>query len=361
MPGQHPHEQHAVEREAVDAEAEPEAREGVRGERPEHEADEDRGCHDDDAVRQVRAEVVLVEQPVVVVERDVLRPELDAGEDVDGLLERRVDHPPEREQGQDERDREGRVDENSGDAAPPRAHAVALRVPPDEPHRGHHQHQQAGEQHDQHRHRLPVLREQERGVVRVDRDQLRRRPRPAAGQDEDLVERPDRVDRPQRDGDEQDRHAGAAACGGRTSAAGWPRPPARPRSGPAAANGGRRGGSGRAAGSTPRCRARRGRGTRRCSARAGRVSPSPRWLKSGLTIADVRGVHQAPDDADDYRGNRHRQDERRRGSSSRTEARGRRAGPAAGRAGSRSGRRAPRTCAVVFIACQNTGSWKTST
>ena len=132
------------------------------------------------------------------------RGERDAGEDIDPLLERQADHPPEREEADDHHDADGGVGSQAPDSRPLISGALEAR-------------------------RIsritaiinantttkrvmsiaaawPYWVKLNGGVVGVDADQLGGRPGAAARQHEDLVERPDRVDEPQDDPDGHDRH-----------------------------------------------------------------------------------------------------------------------------------------------------------
>jgi hypothetical protein len=54
--------------------------------------------------------VIVAQESVVVIEGDVLRPQRDPGEDVDRLLKRCDEHPPKRENGNQDRSRERDID-----------------------------------------------------------------------------------------------------------------------------------------------------------------------------------------------------------------------------------------------------------
>src|SRR5262249_50834257 len=77
----------------------------------EHEADPNRRGDHDHAVEQKRPEVVVAHEPVIVVEADLLRPQLDARKNIDRPFERRDDHPPEGENGEEHRDGECQINE----------------------------------------------------------------------------------------------------------------------------------------------------------------------------------------------------------------------------------------------------------
>ena len=110
-----------------DAELQAKPGQGIGGERAQDEAHRDRGGHHDHAVQQEIAEVVVVEEAVIVVEGDLLRPELDAREDVDRTLEGCGEHPPEGEQRQQDRHGECQIDEGLAEAFA-RGHSILSEV-----------------------------------------------------------------------------------------------------------------------------------------------------------------------------------------------------------------------------------------
>ncbi len=122
--GDHAHEQRHHERRLVEPEAHPEPGERVGRQRADRQADGDRDRDDDQAVLQVRPEVVGVEEPRVVARGGVVRVQRDAAEDVDRLLERRVEHPPEREDGDRQDQRDHGVEADPGQAP---AHRTVFR------------------------------------------------------------------------------------------------------------------------------------------------------------------------------------------------------------------------------------------
>jgi hypothetical protein len=113
---EHPDEQNQIERHLADAVVQAKPGQGVGGERAQDEAYRDRGGHHDHAVQKGIAEVVVVEETVVVVEGDLLRPERHTREDVDRTLEGCGDHPPEGEECEQDRRAERQMDRGQAEA-----------------------------------------------------------------------------------------------------------------------------------------------------------------------------------------------------------------------------------------------------
>ena len=251
--------------------------------------------------------MVIVEEAVVVVEGDLLRPELDAREDVDRTLEGCGEHPPEGEERQQDRHGECQIDEGLAEAFA-RGHSILSEVLPHQPHGGRHQDDQEGEHADQHRHGPAILVEQEGRVVGVDGDQLGRRARTALGQDEDLVEGADRIDRAQHHGDEQHGPQQRQRVVEEGLPAAGPVDPGRLerilRHGLQAGEDDEE----EQRGPFPDIDHDQGQeGGHRLGQHMGRVQAQ--GLEQGIDDADVRGVEQPPDDADDHRRDGHRQDQ----------------------------------------------------